>query len=241
MKACGKYLIAVILISLGGCDLSGNENGILVFSETFDFSVSQDNWKVDFTDFPSGEQDSAFYELKFAYTNLPANLGTNKKAMMLSGKNHSDDLFMFMKKKITNLAPNTDYAMVFEVELASNAPKGTVGAGGSPGESVYLKAGAAGNEPKKVIEANQYALNIDKGNQSASGENTVVLGDIAVDFNTEEYTLITRSNTSTYNDPFVAKSNSKGELWLIVGTDSGFEGTTTIYYTKVNIVFSAYR
>jgi len=241
MKACGNWFIAVILVSFCGCDLSGDENGILVFSETFDFSKSQDNWIVDFTDFPSGEQDSAFYELKFAYTSLPANLGANKKSMMLSGNNHSDDLFMFMKKKITNLVPNTDYAMVFEVELASNAPKGTVGIGGSPGESVYLKAGASGNEPKKVIEANQYALNIDKGNQSTSGENTVVLGDIAVDFNTEEYTLITRSNASTYNDPFVAKSNSKGELWLIVGTDSGFEGTTTIYYTKVNVVFSAYR
>lgn len=240
MKACGKYLIAVILISLCGCDLSGDESGILVFSETFDFSQSQDNWIVDFTDFPSGEEDSAFYELKFAYTDLPENLGANKKSMMLSGKNHSD-LFMFMKRKLTNLTPNTDYAMVFEVELASNAPKGAAGIGGSPGESVYLKAGASGNEPKKVIEADLYTLNIDKGNQSEAGENTVVLGDIAVDFNTEEYTLITRSNASTYNNPFVAKSNSKGELWLIVGTDSGFEGTTTIYYTKVNVVFSAYR
>jgi len=102
-----------------------------------------------------------------------------------------------------------------------------------------LKAGAAGTEPKKVIEGNQYALNVDKGNQSSPGENTVVLGDIAVDYNTTDYTLITRNNTSMYNSPFIAKSNSKGEMWLIVGTDSGFEGITTVYYTKVNVVFSA--
>jgi len=241
MKACGKYLIAVVLALFCGCDLSSDENGILVFSESFDFSQSQGDWKVDFTDFPSGEEDSAFYELRFSYTNRPENLGANKKSMMLSGNNHSDDLFMFMKKKITNLTPNTDYAMVFEVELASNAPKGSVGIGGSPGESVYLKAGASATEPKKVIESNQYALNIDKGNQSTSGESTVVLGNIAVDFDTDEYTLITRNNASTYNNPFVAKSNSKGELWLFVGTDSGFEGTTTVYYTKINVVFSAYR
>jgi hypothetical protein len=241
MKLCGKYLVAVILVSIFGCDLSGDENGILVFSESFDFSKSQDDWVVDFTDFPTGTDDSAFYELRFAYTNLPENLGSNKKSMMLSGNNHSDDLFMFMKKKITNLTPNTDYTIVFGVELASNASKGAVGIGGSPGESVYLKAGASGAEPKKVIDANRYALNIDKGNQSTPGENTVVLGNIAVDYDTEEFALITRSNSTAYNNPFVAKSNSKGELWLIVGTDSGFEGTTTVYYTKVNVVFSAYQ
>ena len=241
MKTCGKFLILILMIPFLGCDLSGDENGILVFSHSFDFSQSQYDWTVDFTDYPSGEEDSAFYELSFAYTNRPEHLGANKKSMMLSGSNHSDDLFMFMKRKITDLNPNTDYAIVFEVELASNAPKGAVGIGGSPGESVFLKAGASGTEPKKVIEGNQFSLNIDKGNQSAQGENTIVLGDIAVNYDTKDFALITRNNAAVNNSPFVAKSNSKGELWLIVGTDSGFEGTTTVYYTKINVVFSASR
>jgi hypothetical protein len=239
MKMCGKLIIAILLLGICGCSISGDEDGILVFSYSFDFSQSQNDWQVDFTDFPSGTDDSLFYELRFEYTDRPANLGANLKSMMLSGNNHSDDLFMFMKKKITNLTPNTDYTIVFDVELASNAPKGSVGIGGSPGESVFLKAGAIGLEPKKVIESNQYTLNVDKGNQSNAGENTVLLGDIAVDYNTKDYALITRNNASVYNSPFVAKSNSKGEIWLIVGTDSGFEGTTTIYYTKINVVFSA--
>lgn len=29
-----------------------------------------------------------------------------------------------------------------------------------------------------------------------------------------------------------------GEIWLIIGTESGFEGITTVYYTRVNVVFS---
>lgn len=207
-----------------------------MFSASFDFSQSQDGWEADFTDLPAVLGDSAFYELKFAYTNLPANLGT-RKSIMLSGNNHSDDLFMFIKKKINGLIPNTSYNLVFEVELASNAPKGSVGAGGSPGESVYLKAGASEIEPKKVIENNQYVLNVDKGNQSNAGPNAVVLGNIATTSSTE-YALISRSNASSAQ-PFIAQSNSAGELWIIVGTDSGFEGITTLYYTKVNIVFSA--
>lgn len=238
MKTCGKIVLMLMIISLAGCDLSGDDNGIFVFSESFDFSHSQNNWTADFTDYPSGTDDSAFYELRFAYTDRPENLGTHKKSMMLSGCNHSDDLFMFLKRKMTNLTPNTDYAIVFEVELASNAPKGAVGIGGAPGEGVYLKAGASSTEPKKVIEGNQYTLNINKGNQSTPGENTVVLGDIAVDYETKEYTLITRTNASVNSSPFVAKSNSKGELWLMVGTDSGFEGNTAVYYTKINVVLS---
>ena len=239
MKTCGKLLGVLISVLFLGCDLQSDSGGILVFSENYDFSTSQGDWTVDFTDFPAGEGDSIDYELKYAYTDRPANLGAGIKSMMLSGNNHSDDLFMFMKKKVTGLSPNTDYTLVFEVELASNAPKGAVGIGGAPGESVYLKAGAGSLEPKKVIDGNQYTLNVDKGNQSNPGETTVVLGDIAVDYGTTQYTLINRSNSSADPGPFIAKSNSKGELWLIVGTDSGFEGTTTIYYTKINVVFSA--
>ena len=236
MKTCGKLIFLIGLTGLFGCDLSSDSSGILVFSYGFDFSESQNDWVVDFTDFPAGT-DSSSYELKFAYTDLPPNLATNKKSMMLSGNNHSDDLFMFMKRKVTDLSPNTDYTLVFEVELASNAPKGAVGIGGAPGESVFLKAGAASTEPKKVIEDNQYALNVDKGNQNAPGEIAIVLGDIAVSYDTQNYALISRNNTG--NTPFIARSNSKGEIWLIIGTDSGFEGTTTVYYTRVNVVFSA--
>ena len=236
MKKCGKLIFLIGLTGLFGCDLSSDSSGILVFSYGFDFSESQHNWVVDFTDFPAGT-DSSSYELKFAYTDLPPNVATNKKSMMVSGNNHSDDLFMFMKRKISDLSPNTDYTLVFEVELASNAPKGAVGIGGAPGESVFLKAGAASMEPKKIIEDNQYALNVDKGNQNTSGEIAIVLGDIAVSYDTQDYSLISRNNTG--NTPFIARSNSKGEIWLIVGTDSGFEGTTTVYYTRVNVVFSA--
>lgn len=237
MKTCGKYFITILLLILFGCSLSGNEDGFLVFSHSFDFAQGQYDWQVDFTDFPAGADDSVYYELKFAYTDRPANLGTEKKSMMLSGNNHGH-LFMFMKKKITNLTPNTDYTIVFEVELASNATQGGGSFGAVPGEFVFLKAGASGTEPRKVIDGNYFALNVDKGTQSAPGETTVVLGDIAVSTDTPDYTLITRHNASMNDSPFIVKSNSKGELWLMVGTDSSFEGITTVYYTKVNVVFS---
>ena len=241
MRTCCNLILAVVMSGvIVGCDLSGDSTGgFLVFSQSFDFTQDCYEWQVDFADFPAGPDDSTYYELSYAYTKLPENLGIEKNAMMLSGNNHSDDLFMFMKKKITDLTPNKDYSIVFEVTLASNAPIGAAGIGGAPGESVYLKAGASALEPKKVIEGDSYVLNVDKGNQAASGENAVVLGNIAVSYDTKDYALISRNNASAYDAPFVVKSNSKGELWLLVGTDSGFEGITTVYYTSVNVVFSA--
>lgn len=210
-----------------------------VFTASFDFSESLDGWEADFVDLPAGEDDSAFYELQYAYTALPQNLG-GKKSIMLSGNNHSDDLFMFIKRKITGLAPNTTYTLVFEVEMASNAPQGSVGAGGSPGGSVFLKAGASKIEPAKVVESDRFVLNVDKGNQSMPGVNAIVLGDIAIPSDASDYTLITRSNAASSSSPvFMAQTNNEGDIWLLVGTDSGFEGITTIYYTRINIIFSA--
>lgn len=234
-----RSLALICLIVLSGCSLSDDSPGISVFSASFDFNQSQGGWEADFTDLPAGQEDSSFYELKFEYTNLPSHLGA-RKAIMLSGNNHSDDLFMFIKKKITGLVPNTSYNLVFEIELASNAKAGLAGVGGAPGESVYLKAGASKIEPVKIIQGDQYVLNVDKGNQSSSGLNAIEIGNIAIPSSATDYTLITRSNASSSDKPaFIAQSNDAGEMWLLVGTDSGFEGTTTIYYTKVNVLFSA--
>ena len=227
---CSRMIVLVCIMLLCSCSFSDDDQGISVFSVSFDFSQSEDGWKADFVDLPSNDEDSSFYELKYAYTNLPANLAA-QKAIMLSGNNHSDDLFMFIKRKVTGLNPNTSYTLVFEVELASNAPKGSVGIGGSPGESVYLKAGASEIEPVKNVQGDRYVLNIDKGNQSEGGSNATVLGDIATPLTVTEYTLITRNNASPSAQPFIAESNSAGEIWLMIGTDSGFEGTTT-YTTR---------
>lgn len=232
MKKVLFYL--VVIISISGCALDEN-SGFLISSDASDFSTGLLEWTGDFADYPAGPDDSAFYELQFIHTNRPSNLGSTQKAILLSGNNRNDDLFMFIKKKVTGLRPDTEYILVFEVELASNAEKNSVGIGGSPGEGVSLKAGASSIEPQKIINGNFYRMNIDKGNQGYGGKDMIVIGNIAVD--SQEYSLITRTNADQYTQ-FVARSNNKGELWLIVGTDSGFEGITTLYYSKVNVVLS---
>ncbi len=199
---------------------------------TFTFDSGAEGWTGDFADYPVGEED--FYELLFEYDSLPAPLDESDGALKLSGNNHSDDLFMFVKRKVSGLLPNTQYRVTFTLEFASNVADNTMGAGGSPGESVYIKAGATRTNPGKIPDAeNFYRMNIDKDNQAQGGDDMLLLGDFSNDTNTPVYTLKTLSNAT----PMTVTSDDNGELWIIAGTDSGFEATTTIYYNSIQVKF----
>lgn len=235
---CRRFVCIAVFFGLLACSDDMYNDGFYILNYWVDFNESEDGWVGDFADYPATAYDSAEYGLKIEHAPLPANLSSNRKALLVSGNNYCDDLFMFIKKKIGGLQPSTEYTIVFSVEMASNAPTGSVD-GEKPGEGVFLKAGAVSSEPKKVIDGNFYRMNIDKGNQLLSGEDMKTIGDISVAPTTDTYTLITRSNSAA--PPLIVRSNSKGELWLIIGTDSDFEGLTSIYYTGVNVVLSISR
>lgn len=235
MKVRYRLFFGVFLFLATGC-LDADEQGILISSFTYDFTEDLYNWQPGFSDYPVGPDDSLFFELKYAYADKPANLAPGK-AVMLSGNNHSSDLFMFLKKKLDNLKPDSYYTLTFNVEFASNAQAGITGGVGVSGDSVYFKVGGSAIEPKSVVQNGIHVMNIDKGNQSEHGTAMINIGNIATHEQNETFQIINRTN-SIYNSPFEVKSNSKGELWLIIGTDSAFKGVTTLYYTKVNVVIS---
>jgi len=194
----------------------------------FEFETSTEGWVYGFADYPVGEEN--FYELSFEHTSLPKPLDTSIKALKQSGNNHSDDLFMFIKRKFTNLKPNHKYQIEFDIEIATDAADNSVGVGGSPGSSVSIKAGASLIEPNKVVVENLYRMNIDKSNQNQSGKDMVVIGDFSNGLDEFIYNL-----KSLKSDTFSITTDEKGEFWLIIGTDSGFEATTTIYYNSISI------
>jgi hypothetical protein len=233
MKLCSKTYWVILAAFISGCSLDGSDQApMLIFSTNFDFNESDHGWKPGFADYPAGPDDSTLFELRYAYTDQVPESILTKRSVMLSGKNLNKDLFMYMKKKVTGLKADTDYTITFTIELASDLNATVSGTG-----SVYLKAGATHIEPKSVIEGGNYILNIDKGDEGTAGRDVIMMGDITAPSNSTGYSLITRNNTMA-NSRYVAKTNSNGELWLIVGTDSNLEGTTALFYTRVNVVFS---
>lgn len=220
-------LITALLI---GCS---DDDEVQPLSLIYEFTNGTEGWEAGFADYPVGDDD--FYELSFEHATLPAPLDMNDGVLKISGNNHSDDLFMYVKEKISGLEANTTYELSIQVEFATNVPDGMLGVGGSPGESVYIKAGATTIEPEREVDdLNWYRMNIDKSNQAQSGDDMVVLGDFSNDTNEENYVLKTVNSLSE----FTVITDNNGEAWLIVGSDSGFESTTTVHYNRFVFVFT---
>jgi len=207
----------------------------------FDFRQGAQGWEAGFAEY-SLEMEGMTLEAEIRA--LPSEVGMNGTGYYLQGINHSDDLFMFLKRRLgtdDGVVPGQEYRVMFTIVFASNAPSGAVGIGGSPGESVYLKAGASTVEPEVYLDSHTgyYLMNVDKGlGNSSGGTAASVVGNIANGLSVEEIDL--------ENPPYVSlvrqhehqdtvSASPDGELWLLVGTDSGFEGLTGIYYQSIAV------
>lgn len=219
-------LVFILLFVSIACEK--NEN----LSRSFDFTFKNDNegWQSFFSDYPQGSE--ALYELTFEYTSLPAPLDTSVPAIMISGINHSDDLLSLIYRKFDGLQPNKKYAVTFEVTLASNVPDNSIGIGGAP--DLAFGVGGISYETSNSVDLDGWHRpNFTSRLQSRESNDTLVMtGTIGAGEDVIEYTLIHRNNK---NNPVMVTANNKGELWLMMGTDSGFEGTTTLYYSLIRI------
>lgn len=230
-------LLLPCFLLLNGCttdSMAELENSDAGYDYVFKFSETENvNWTAGFSDYPAEQEE--MFRLRHASLPLPEEAGQVKPSVMLSGHNYSDDLFMFLYRKVDRLRPNTTYLLTFNVELASNAPRHSLGIGGSPGASVYLKAGATGFAPerKKVINGGRpyWQVSFDKGNQSQGGSDMDVLGHVGTDRNDFVYSLIQRSST----EPQAVTTNEEGECWILLGIESGFEGETTLFFTQLRL------
>lgn len=204
-----------------------------------DFTSSRHGWTARFADYAVGRAEDM--ELRSGHEALPQGVARTGRGLFIAGTNLSDDLFMFWKGRGDGLAPNTRYRVDVEVEFATEAPSGCAGIGGAPGEAVYVKVGATTVEPERRVEQvggrDYYRLNIDKSNQSSSGEDAVVIGNVGN--NKSGCTNpVWEMKTLGTDQPLEVTTGSDGSAWLMVGTDSGFEGRTRLYYTRYRATFN---
>jgi hypothetical protein len=225
------FFLFFIICFLHACKKSSTVTPSSPNQYEYNFSTGSEGWKGDFADYPNQPYVQQVYAFEFSHSRLPEPLNATDGALKQSGINRSDDLFMFIKKKVSGLEPGKTYSVDIKVDFATNVAKNTVGIGGAPGESVYIKAGAVSIEPQKVLDSkeNYFRMNIDKNNQSQSGEDMKVIGNFANGTDVNIYTIKQLITTM----PLIVRANPQGEIWLVIGTDSGFEGKTTIYYNSI--------
>ena len=203
----------------------------VVIIDDFRDGAGTDGWEAGFSDYSPVHAD--IVEL-FAQQN-PAD------GFVLSSHNRSDDLFMFLTKKLTTadrVRPSQRYEVSFHIKLASQVGIGCSGIGGSPGESVYLKVGAWHAKPEVALVDDHYRLTVDHGNQSQNGEAASVAGDITNNSENCSEAAPFLPIERTHRHPNIVQSNATGEIWLLVGTDSAFEGKTTLHYHQIQAALS---
>lgn len=193
----------------------------------FDFENGNEGWQAGFSDYDT--ELAAGFDLRSGIQTIP---NTARSGFYLAGTNQSDDLFMYIKSRFRGLQRSTRYVADIKADIYSNAGINCVGIGGSPGESVYVKFGFSETEPQQA----GYDLNVDKGNQVNSGANANVIGNLATSgANCEGTTLGSKSLASTTQTQLEFTTTEDGRIWLFVGTDSGFEGRSEIYFDHIEI------
>lgn len=201
-----------------------------VTSLTWEFTADAEGWIGAFSDYPPGVGSG--YDLSFGWSALPAEVGPGG-GLRISGNNHSDDLFSHVKREIAGLVPGRTYLLDVEATIDTNAPTSCSGIGGAPGLHVSFKIGASTVEPTTSLNSQGYLmLNIDKGTQSQGGADMKVVGNIG---NTRDCPDNTYEPKTFTLSGFAVTSSNAGTLWVILGTDSGFEGVTTLYYDRISV------
>lgn len=210
-------------------------------TRTFDFANGRQGFKALFSDYSSLTTD---VKPTGGLRTIPSSAGGGT-GFLLGGTNRSDDMLMFITRQLTRadgISADTSYTISFKIELASNAPSNAIGIGGSPGESVFLKAGATTDTPKVRLDRTDttFRANFDHGQQAQSGTDMSSAGNIATgvelgDNQTQvPYKLLTFEHTHTAS----VRSDPKGNLHVVVGTESGFEGRTEVYIKSVTVTLT---
>ncbi|AFK03168.1 lipoprotein [Emticicia oligotrophica DSM 17448] len=218
--------IALASVLTLACDKAEVSNQVSVFSS---FENGFEGWIVDLAEYNTS-MDSSSIEFKYGVEKIPSD--STKKGLRVQSHNRSDDMFMYAKKKISGLNSQKTYEVFFNIELGTYFHANSVGIGGSPGSSVYVKAGASSKEPNKYLEGDFYKFNLDKGNQAEGGKELITIGDASNGLSEPGFKVVNRNNTGKL---VTVKPNEKGEIWLCVGTDSGFEGLSVLYYDKISV------
>ena len=204
-------------------------------SVKFDFETDDARFTPIYADYPCSEGVEEFYEFQHDYGKVPIDGAGN--GIFISGNNHSDDLFMGYVKALKGFSPARTYHFTVSFQLATDVEGGMVGVGGSPGESVTVKCGVTPTEPAALpVEDGggvYVRLNLDAGRQSNGGRDMVAVGNMAKEENNRpgEYEF------KEFTAEFDTAANVLGEVYLVIGTDSAFEATTSYYLDDISVTW----
>lgn len=156
----------------------------------------------------------------------PGSDGPAPDAFYTFGHNFSDDLFLFIERRIGGLAAGGGYCVRLCVEFAADGI----------GHHLYGKAGAASFEPARIANdlpgGAYYVMNLDKGEQTVTGPGAMALGRLREW--TDEVPGYVRRTLCTAGSMGV-RADAGGAIWIFAGAESGFEVQSYVYWLRVDV------
>ena len=228
-----RTVIAVVLLIVGGC--SGDSEDQVDLLTTFDFESGDQLWTGGISDFPVAYEDDLYFLMSTEKVTNSSFLDESS-GLNVSGENPHGDLFYYFSRKVGGLIPNSKYKLDYEflvyAQLLEKPDK-------LSSEELYLKVGAVNYEPvlEKVLWRNSLeykALNIDKGEfNSDGGEDMINIGSIR-EFTSEIPEVV---SGNTFDQNFEVVSNNAGEIWIMIGVDSGIKSKLTFGIEALTVYF----
>jgi hypothetical protein len=228
-------LCATLLAACGGSGGSGSPAPPTpqppIVERSFDFSLGNGGWLSGQADYT---MDTAPTDVVNDLRSLPAPFAG--LGFYSAGTNRSDDLLIYVKTRLSGLVASTTYRVSATVEFLTDVPSGCLGVGGAPGESVWIITAVSTGEPLTIFTGGNYRLNLERGNQSVSGRDGIVLGTLANSVpNCGERRWESKTVSTPSPSPLSVRADERGEAWFLIGFDSGFESFSRLYYRRVTV------
>ncbi len=183
-------------------------------------------------DFP---EERSHWLINFGIKPLPPEVSA-ETGFLLQGNNHSDDLDMSLVKKIgpaEGVKPSTRYTIAIEETFASNAQAGGFGVGGAETLQVWMGATTKDPNEKRIALGHVHFAEGIKDGDFFTNETTA--NGLPFQLGSKPFKLVTVEHS------IVRESAPDGTLWLMVGTHSGYESFSALYYTKVRAKLTPLR
>jgi hypothetical protein len=227
-----------VAIALAACDRTPTSPAPEVPEYEYNFREGPHGW----TFAGAGYYKESNVSLTGDYRPLAGTLAAQGAALFAEGSSIGTIPVMFFKSLVSGLVASQRYNVSFALEIATNTPYGCAGAGSSPGEGTYVKAGASTSEPSivEVPTSSGYVfigMDFDLGNRANAGSNSVTLGHIANSRPCPDYSVWELK--ALQSDATVEVSaDANGRAWIFQAVDPGFEGgVIRVYFTQFNATF----
>jgi len=249
MRPSRLSIALLVLAVFAGCSSSGPEVDPEVQPGVFefDFDTGRQGWEPIFVGVPKdkegGEDLASQVETEADHRALPDEVEKEGEALFAHGFTGTPGLGLFFRRRVTGLAPGTRYRVSFEVEIASDVGEGCFGAGGSP-SSTRIHTVAVPRKPSREVKEDRltdfYVFDYE-ATAEAMASPTSALGTIANGLPCKEASEIgwpfRLKTLSSEPDFWRVTTGEKGEVWLLVGSITTFNGKTSLYYNEVTARF----